>query len=487
MKRHHISILICVLIVFSCLGINVAWSQAKKDLNQAAVDGDLDRVKSLVADGADVNVKNRMSMTPLVVAAMNNRTAVCEFLIANGADLNARDGRGQTAIYFAVDRNNKDLVELLVKKGADVNITTGRGENAFSLAKKKRNADGNTEIVDLLAKNGGTDPVISDVYGDEYYGEEGMRPGGPGGMPRGGMTRGGVTRSVAQAAVQVDLLADPNEIAARIKTFDGLEKGIVDLATKSSTEMRHWGQNRYDNRTSLASAVQKQVEAELALVRKTAVEEKAEKTTEAIDALVKRKQERYRKVSRELRQQRREASQAQSSRAGARSGGRTSGRSSRGGRYSAGLQASDGAYDEGGAYGPGMRETGRSGRPARPAEQLDRETQDEIRLWLQATMDNKQDLAKSIHPIIHAEIAVIRQIAADEEAKKTTAAIDGVLLARQVRFDVYVKMAETLRRAAAQSQDPRTAGAAGGRRGRTTRGAGGTQQQNTQRGRTRRR
>jgi hypothetical protein len=489
MKRHHVPILICVLIVFSCLSVDVAWSQAKKDLNQAAVDGDLDRVKSLVSGGADVNVKNRMGMTPLVVAAMNSRTAVCEFLVANGADLNAKDGRSQTALYFAVDRGNKDLVELLVKKGADVNITTGRGENAFSLAKKKRNADGNTEIVDLLGKNGATDPVITDVYGDEYYGGEGILPGGPGGI-----TRGGVTRSVAQAPVQVDLLADPNEITARIKTFDGLEKAIVDLATKSSTELRYWGQSRYDNRTSLARAVQKQVEAELALVRKTAVEEKAEKTAEAIDALVKRKQDRHKKVNRELLQQRREMSQAQSSQAGARGGRRTSGRSSRGGRYSSGSQASggaqgDGAYDDGGAYGPGTRETSRYGRPARPAEQLDRETQDEIRLWLQATMDNKPDLAKSIHPIIHAEIAGIRQVAAEEEAKKTTAAIDGILLARQVRFDVYIKMAETLRRAAVPGQDPRTAGAVGGRRGRTTRGgAGGTQQQNTQRGgRTRRR
>ncbi|MHC4327794.1 MAG: ankyrin repeat domain-containing protein [Planctomycetota bacterium] len=485
MRRHHISILICVLIVFSCLGVDVAWSQAKKDLNQAAVDGDLDRVKSLVSGGADVNVKNRMGMTPLVVAAMNSRTAVCEFLVANGADLNAKDGRSQTALYFAVDRNNKELVELLVKKGADVNITTGRGENAFSLAKKKRNADGNTEIVDLLAKNGATDPVISDVYGDEYYGGEGIRPGGPGGR-----SRAGVTRSVAQAAVQVDLLADPNEITSRIKTFDGLEKAIVALATKSSTETRHWGQSRYDNRTSLARAVQKQVEDELAFVRTIALKEKAKKTTEAIDTLVKRKQDRYKKVNKELLQQKREASQTQSSQAGARGGRRTSGRSSRGGRYSSGLQASEGAYDDGGAYGPGTGETGRYGRtarPARPAEQLDRETQDEIRLWLQATMDNKPDLAKSIHPIIHAEIAMIRQ-AVGEEAKKTTAAIDGILLARQVRFDVYTKLAETLRRAAVPGQDPRTAGAAvGGRRGRTTRGAGGTQQQNTQRGRTRRR
>ena len=491
MKRFLISISTCLLLLSLGLVTNVAFGQAqkpKKDLNQAAVDGELDRVKELVSGGADVNSKNRMGMTPLVVAALNNRTAVCEFLIANGADLNAKDGQGRTALYLAVERGNKELIELLVKKGADVNVTTGRGENAFSLAKKK----GNAEIVDLLAKNGGTDPVVQLGYEDEYYGAEGTSPQGPAGARPGGPIRG----VAAAAAPAVDLLADPNEITERIKTFDGLEQAIVGLAKKSSTEMRYWAQSRYDNRTTVARAVQKQVEDELALVKKIAVEEKVTKTVEAIDALVKQKQERHKKVSRELLQQRREAAQTQSSRGGARGGGRTSGRS-RGGRSSSQLQGSGGAmagggYEDGGAYGAGSGYARGGTRPTRPGEQLDRATQDEIRQWTQATIDNKSDLAKTVYPQIHAEFAVIRQVAVDEEAKKTTAAIDGILLARQVRFDVYVKMAEALKTTAAAGQGPRTAGAeraTGGRRGRTTRGGtGATQQQSTQRGgRTRRR
>ena len=157
-----------------------------------------------------------------------------------------------------------------------------------------------------------------------------------------------------------------------------------------------------------------------------------------------------------------------------------------------------GGYEEGGAYGSAGGNTARGGRPTRPAEQLDRATQDEIRQWTQATMDSKADLAKTVHPQIHAEFAMVRGVAVEEEAKKTTAAIDGILLARQVRFDVYVKIAEALKTTAALGQNPRAAGSrygeeggrtTGGRRGRTTRGgAGGTQQQSTQRGgRTRRR
>ncbi|UCF15749.1 MAG: ankyrin repeat domain-containing protein, partial [Phycisphaerales bacterium] len=279
MKRcniSNISISLALLVLSLSPWADVARAQPKKDLIQAAVDGDLDRVKALVADGENINSVNMMSMTPLVVAAWHDHMDVCEFLVEKGADLNAKDRSSRTALYFAVTNNNKELVELLVQKGADVNITTGRGDNAFSLAKK----NGNTEIANFLAKNGAKDPVVQLGYGDEYYGEQGVSRPVPGGAPRQGMTP-----NIAQTAVEVDLLADPNEIMARIKTFKGLEKIILDLGKKSSTELRYWGQIKYDNRTTLVRYVEKQIEDELAAIKKIAVEEKAAKTTKAIDTL----------------------------------------------------------------------------------------------------------------------------------------------------------------------------------------------------------
>ncbi len=482
MKRFLISILLALLLMSVGPYVNVALSQKSVSIQQAAVVGDVDQVKAILAEGTDVNEKEpRMEYTALHAAARNGRKAVVELLLEKDADINAKERSSKTPLYLAVEFRQKEIVELLLAKGADVNVTTGRGENALSLARKK----GNTEMVELLVAKGATEPGVQDAMGDRYYEEEDMGRPGPGGRIRG----------AAPAAPDVDLLADPNEIMARIKTFDGLEKAVAAVAVKSSTEMRYWGQSRYDNRTSLARAVQKQVQEELTLVGKIAVEEKAEKTTAAIDALVKSRQARSKLVGRELLRQRRETVQSESSRSTGR--GRTAGRSSRGGRYSSGRQGAAGAtagrgYDDGAAYGTGAGEMGRPSRPTRPGEELDRETQDEIRQWLDAKMDNKPDLAKNIHPKIHAEIALIRLVAVEEEAKKTTAAIDGILLARQVRFDVFIKIAEELKRTAAQGQDPRTAGrygdqtgrTVGGRRGRTTRGGvGGTQQG----GRTRRR
>jgi hypothetical protein len=129
---------------------------------------------------------------------------------------------------------------------------------------------------------------------------------------------------------------------------------------------------------------------------------------------------------------------------------------------------------------------------------VDRETENEIRLWMQATIDKRVDLAKAVHEQFRIEISPIRKLADEEEAKKATAAIDGFLLYRQVRFEELVKKMEEEQRTLQQTQqDPR-----GGRygeqtgsypqtgryRGRTPRGGtAGQQQQQGQQTRRRRR
>lgn len=468
--KHSIYLLTIALLILS-MGINpeVTFAQPGASIHQAAVDGNVARVKKLLDEGADINEKNRMlQYTPLHGAARNGRTEVVKLLVERGADINAKEKSGMTPLILAAKYNHKEVVELLIAKGADINVISRGNENAYSTAKKA----GNIEIADLLAKKGATEPQVQDPYGDEYYGAEGLAPPGPGGTPR-----AVVTTNITQP--QVDLLADPNEIMTRIKTFNGLEKIILDLGKKSATETRHWGQNRYDNRTTLARYVEKQIVDELDAIKKIAVEEKANKTIKAIDTLSENTKDLYGKVGKELLQQRREASVSQSSRSGrgrARGSSRYSGRG-----YSSG--ASSGGYggvgDTGGAYGTygengdmGMSGRGRYGRTsAKPDEPVDQRTQQEISQWLQATTpDNKLALAKAIHPLTYADYAYIRSIAVEEKAEKTTAAIDGILLARQVRFDVYVKTVEALKQAATATQDPRLTGRQGDQNALRTRG-----------------
>lgn len=443
MKR-LISIL--VLLLLASLGIDTTFAQDSTKLHQAVVEGNIDQVKSLISKGTDINSKNYMGWTPLHTAARHNRKAIAEFLIDKGADLNAKAKNGKTPLHFAVEWGQKDVVELLIAKGADVNTMSGRSENALSLAKQK----GNKEIADLLVKHGAKEPVVEDLEGDRYYREQSNLYSNS----AGGIQPQSKTGTVGQSPAEVDILADPNEIRARIKTFKGLEKALEEVADKSKIEMRHWEQKKYDNRTYLAKAVQKQFEDEIGFIRKVAVEEKAKKTTEAIDSLLSARKTRFRKVNKELLEQKIELKQTQSPRGRGR--GRPSGRSTRGrypqrGQQSAG-NVTEPLYDRGGV----MTGTSRNEGVRKPSEQIDKVTENEIRQWLEATIDNRADLAKAMHQQIRTEISSVRKVAVKEEAKKTTAAIDGLLLARQERFEKFTKKIEEEKKALQQTQDPRS-------------------------------
>ncbi len=97
-----------------------------------------------------------------------------------------------------------------------------------------------------------------------------------------------------------DLLVDPNRIRAKLKSFPGLDKSLLDLDRQSQGEMREWLQRTTDNRTTLAKATERHVRAELELIRKIAAEEKATKTVAAIDGLLLVRQERTVKLVRKM-------------------------------------------------------------------------------------------------------------------------------------------------------------------------------------------
>ena len=85
--------------------------------------------------------------------------------------------------------------------------------------------------------------------------------------------------------------------------------------------------------------------------------------------------------------------------------------------------------------------------------------------------ENKEELANSVKELIITEIVAVRTIAEEEKANKTIAAIDGLLLNRQQRFEeLAVKMEEARQRVERleQIQEQRAT-----QQGTRTRGRGG--------------
>ena len=104
------------------------WSNNRKNplfkrLKQREIGcgGQKEIAKLLIANGADVNTKNKDSTTPLHQASLGGRKEVVELLIANGADVNAKvvsgTKQGLTPLDAANETNHPEIADLLRKHG----------------------------------------------------------------------------------------------------------------------------------------------------------------------------------------------------------------------------------------------------------------------------------------------------------------------------------------------------------------------------------
>jgi ankyrin repeat protein len=92
-----------------------------EELLDASKKGDVEKVKKLLKEGADVNAKDRFGFTPLHYTALNGHFEVVKLLIERGADVNAKTNGGWTPLRFAAIYGHFEVVKLLIERGADVN------------------------------------------------------------------------------------------------------------------------------------------------------------------------------------------------------------------------------------------------------------------------------------------------------------------------------------------------------------------------------
>jgi len=82
-------------------------------LHYAAVVGSLDIVEMLIARFAYIDAETPNKTTPLMLAARRGEMNVVKYLIAEGADISLKNMLGWTAYDFAVESERRDIATLL--------------------------------------------------------------------------------------------------------------------------------------------------------------------------------------------------------------------------------------------------------------------------------------------------------------------------------------------------------------------------------------
>ena len=78
----------------------------------------LDRLRELLAQGAEVNAKANSGVTALMAASENGHLDVVRELLAQGADVHAKTNKGATALRAAARNKHDKVRDLLVGSGA---------------------------------------------------------------------------------------------------------------------------------------------------------------------------------------------------------------------------------------------------------------------------------------------------------------------------------------------------------------------------------
>jgi ankyrin repeat protein len=117
-------------------------------LHFAASSGYQSAAETLLANGAQANVKAQDFQTPLHLASANGHVDLTQLLIANEADINAMSNGG-TPLYRAAEAGYTETAQLLIANGADVNL----GDTGMTPLQRAA-ANGNTSVAKLLIVNG---------------------------------------------------------------------------------------------------------------------------------------------------------------------------------------------------------------------------------------------------------------------------------------------------------------------------------------------
>jgi Zn-dependent protease with chaperone function len=109
-------------------------------LMEASFNGDVDKTRELLTEGADPNETNQFGETALSMAGYSD-IGIVQLLLEHGADPNIQDDYGWSPLMSAVTVENIEVAALLLEAGADPALLDEEGKSALDYADEYNNEE----------------------------------------------------------------------------------------------------------------------------------------------------------------------------------------------------------------------------------------------------------------------------------------------------------------------------------------------------------
>jgi ankyrin repeat protein len=130
------------LVALSLALVLSAWGPGDAPVADAAMSGDIEKVRALIKQGADVNAAQGDGTTALHWAAENGHLEMTSVLLFAGARLEAATRNGAyTPLHLASEAGHAAVIEALLRAGADADAKAGSGASALHFAARSGSVD----------------------------------------------------------------------------------------------------------------------------------------------------------------------------------------------------------------------------------------------------------------------------------------------------------------------------------------------------------
>ena len=156
-KFYYVTILLLMLFHLALLKNNIFANNSHALLSAAEI-GNINKIKTAISNGTDINYQNEYGLTALMIACRNGKFESAEFLIQKGANIHLKTKQGTTAIMFIFhalcncqggQTDFARIIKLLLEKGADVESADAEGKTLLMIAAPLEHL----EITSLLLKH----------------------------------------------------------------------------------------------------------------------------------------------------------------------------------------------------------------------------------------------------------------------------------------------------------------------------------------------